>query len=68
MLIANLGPTEIIILLIVVLSLALPVVLILAVVFLLVSKRKSSQAAIKKCNSCGFTLPVDARVCQHCGR
>jgi len=66
MLIVNLGPTEIVILLIVLLSLAVPIVAIAAVVVFLA--RRKSRGSLKKSKSCAYTSAVDAKVCQFCGK
>lgn len=63
----GLGPTEIIVISIVVLFMvAVPVAVI--VVLYLVMRRKSSSARTKKCSFCDYSIPVEATVCQFCGR
>jgi hypothetical protein len=68
MLIGGLGTTEIIVILIVLLLVVgLPVVLIVALV-LFFNRRKKSDAGMKKCAFCAYTIPVEATVCRFCGR
>lgn len=65
---AGLGIAEIIVILIVLLLLfGLPVVLIVALV-LFFNRRKKSNAEMKKCAFCAYSIPVEATVCQFCGR
>jgi len=67
MLIGGLGTPEIIIILIVLLLIGLPVVLIVALV-LFFNRRKESNAGMKKCPFCAYSIPVEATVCRFCGR
>ena len=64
----GLGIPEIIVLLIVfLLVVGLPVVLIVALVLFL-NRRKKSNAGMKKCAFCAYSIPVEAKVCRFCGR
>ena len=63
----NLGLTEIIILLLVfVLVFGVPLVVIVAVV-LFFKRSKKSNASMKKCAFCGYSIQREATVCQFCG-
>ena len=68
MLIGGLGTPEIIILLIVVLIFVGVPVAIIALVLFLIKKSKNSSAGMKKCTFCAYSIPVEAMVCQFCGR
>ena len=66
--VGGLGLPEIIVLLIVlVLLIGGPVLLIVALV-LFFNRRKKSNAVIKKCVFCGYSIPIETTVCQFCGR
>jgi hypothetical protein len=66
--VAGLGLWEIIILLIVFLLFGGgPIVLIVALV-LFFNRRKKSNASMKTCAFCGYSIQVEATVCQFCGR
>jgi len=68
MLIGGLGTPEIIVILIVfLLVVGLPVVLIVALV-LFFNRRKKTNAVMKKCAFCAYSIPVEAKVCRFCGR
>ena len=68
MLIGGLGIPEIIVILIVlVLTFGLPIVVIVALV-LFFTRRKKSNAGMKKCAFCAYSIPVEATVCRFCGR
>lgn len=62
--VGGLGLTEIFVLL---LFIGGPIVLIVALVLFL-NRRKKSNADMKKCAFCGYSIPVEAVVCQFCGR
>ncbi len=64
----NLGLTEIIIVLLVfVIVFGVPLVVIVAVV-LFFKRSKKSNAGMKKCAFCAYSIPIEATVCQSCGR
>lgn len=66
--IGGLGLTEIIILLLVFgLGIGGPLLLIVALV-LFFNRRKKANAGMKKCAFCGYSIPVEATVCQFCSR
>ena len=66
--IGGLGLTEIIILLFVLLlAIGVPTLLIVALV-LFFNRRKKANAGMKKCVFCAYSIPVEATVCQFCGR
>ncbi len=62
--IGGLGLTEIFVLL---LFIGGPIVLIVALVLLL-NRGKKSNAGMKKCAFCAYSIPVEATACQFCGR
>ena len=64
----GLGPTEIILILFVLLVVVGGPVAVIAVVIFFVMRSKKSNTQVKKCASCGYSIPVDAASCQFCGR
>ena len=68
MLIGGLGTPEIIILLIVFLMIVGPVVGLIFLVRFLIKRSKNSTAGTKKCAFCAYSIPVEATVCQFCGK
>ena len=66
--IGGLGLTEIIVLLFVFLIvIGGPILLIVALV-LFFKRRKKSNAGMKKCAFCAYSIPIEATVCQFCGK
>jgi hypothetical protein len=68
MLVAGLGTPEIIVLVIVFLIIVVPPVAIILLVVFLVKRNRNSNARLKKCAFCGYSIPVEATVCQFCSR
>lgn len=66
--VGGLGTTEILILLILLLLVVGVPLAIIALVLFLLKRRKNSTARVKKCAFCGYSIPVEATVCQFCGR
>lgn len=64
----NLGPTEIILIVLVVLMVVGGPVAVIAVVIYFVIRKEKSNAHVKKCAFCGYSIPVETAVCQVCGR
>ena len=64
----GIGTPEIIIIFIVFLILVVPLVAIVALVGFLVRRSKNSNAALKKCAFCAYSIPVEAKVCAFCSR
>lgn len=68
MAVGGLGPTEIILILtVLLLFVGGPIVLIVALV-LFFNRGKNSTAGMKKCAFCAYLIPVEATVCRFCGR
>lgn len=68
MAIGGLGITEIVVILFVLLLIVgVPVAVIVALV-LFFNRRRKSNAGMKKCAFCAYSIPVEAIVCGHCGR
>ena len=68
MAVGGLGPTELILILtVLLLFVGAPIVLIVALV-LFFNRRKNSTAGMKKCGFCGYSIPVEGTVCQSCSR
>ena len=66
--IGGLGVTELIILVIVfLLVVGVPVGLTVALV-LFFNRRRNSNAGMKKCAFCAYSIPLEAMVCRFCGR
>lgn len=62
------GLWEIIILLgVFLLTIGVPVAGIVALVMFF-NRRKKSNAGMKKCAFCAYSIPVEAIACQYCGR
>ena len=68
MLVGGLGTPEIIIILIVLLMVVGPPIAIIALVLFLIKRSKNSNADMKKCAFCAYSIPVEAKVCRYCGR
>ncbi len=68
MLIGGIGAAEIMVILIVLLLfVGLPVVLIVALIFFF-NRRKESNAGMKNCPFCAYSIPIEATVCRFCSR
>jgi len=66
--VGGLGLPEIIVLLVVfLLVVGGPIVVIVALVIFF-NRRKKSNTNMKKCAFCGYSIPIDATICQFCGR
>ena len=64
--VGGLGAAEIIILLAVIaLVVGGPIAVIVLVIFL-INRKKNSNAQMKKCESCGYSIPAETTVCQFC--
>jgi hypothetical protein len=61
----NLGPTELIIVL---MCIAIPVVVIAAIVAIVLASRKNFATKMKMCPYCKSQIPADAVVCKYCTR
>lgn len=68
MLVGGLGIPEIIIILIVLLTVVGVPVAIIALVLFFIKRTKNSNADMKKCPFCAYSIPVEAKVCRYCGR
>jgi hypothetical protein len=68
MLVGGLGIPEIIIILIVLLMVVGVPIAIIALVLFLIKRSKNSNAGMKKCAFCAYSIPAEAKVCRFCGR
>jgi hypothetical protein len=68
MLLGGLGVTEIIVLSVVLLVIALPIVGTIALVVFLTRRRKNSDVRMKQCAFCAEWIQAEARVCRFCSR
>lgn len=66
--VGSLGFPEVIVLLIAFLIVVGPPVVVIVALVLYFNRRKKSKAALKKCAFCGYSIQVEATVCQFCGR
>jgi hypothetical protein len=68
MAVGGLGAAEILILLILLLVVVGIPLAIIGLVIFLVKRSRKSNVPVKKCASCGFSIPAAATVCEFCGR
>jgi ABC-type antimicrobial peptide transport system permease subunit len=68
MAVGGLGAAEILVLLLFFLVIVGVPLAIIALIFFLVKRSKKSNGQVKKCASCGYSIPAAATVCEFCGR
>jgi len=66
MLVDNLGTPELNIIALV-MAVGGPIAIVVLVVFL-IKRSKNSDAHLKKCAFCAYSIPMEAIVCRFCGR
>lgn len=66
--VGGLGAVEILILLFVFLLVVGGPLAIIVLIILLINRRKNANVPVKKCEFCGYSIPVEATLCQFCGR
>lgn len=68
MLVGGLGAPELIVILIVLtLLVGVPIAVIVALI-LFFTRRKKSNAPMKKCAFCGYSIQAESTACEFCGR